>query len=202
MTTVEEALGRPDQSADARRARRVAVHTFRPRRSWPAVLTGIVVLALAVVSAAEVIAALAGNPLHLIPVDGAAGYAETTTWSEPSVQIASAILALIGLMLIVLALAPGSGHWTALRTDDPALVVGLTRPALRRAVAAAAQDVSGVDASDVTVRGNRLRVHVRTGLRDSEDLPAQVTEAVERRLAELAPLRNMRINTDVRYSEG
>lgn len=177
------------------------MHTFRPRRSWPAVLTGIVILALAVVSAAEVIAALAGNPLRLVPVGSATGYAEAATWSEPSVQIASAVLALIGLMLIVLALAPGSGHWTALRTDDPALVVGLTRPALRRAVAAAAQGVSGVDGTDVTVRGNRLRVHVRTGLRDPADLPAQVTEAVEHRLADLAPLRNMRINTDVRHSE-
>lgn len=202
MTTVEEALGRPDQNGDARRARRVAVHTFRPRRSWPAVITGIVVLALAVVSAAEVIAALAGSPLRLIPMEGATGYAAITTWSEPSVQIASAVLALIGLMLIVLALAPGNGYWTALRTDDPALVVGLTRPALRRAVAAAAQGVSGVDGADVAVRGNRLRVHARTGLRDSADLPARVTEAVEHRLAELAPLRNMRINTDVRYTEG
>ena len=202
MTTVEEALGRPDQSAAARRARRVAVHTFRPRRSWPAVITGLLVLALAVVAAAEVIAALAGTPLRLFPVGPAAGYAETATWSEPSVQIASAVLALIGLLLIVLALAPGSGHWTALRTDDPALVVGLTRSALRRAVAAAAHGVSGVDGADVTVRGNRLRVHVRTGLRDSSDLPEQVTRAVEERLAELAPLRNMRINTDVRYTEG
>lgn len=201
MTTVEEALGHPDQGID-RKARRVAVHTFRPRRSWPAVITGLLVLALAVVSAAEVIAALAGSPLRLIPVGAATEYATTTTWSEPSVQIASAVLALIGLALIVLALVPGKGRWMALRTDDPALVVGLTRPALRRAVASAAHGVGGVDGVNVSVRGNRIKVHVNTGLRDSEGLPAEVTAAVQRRLEELAPLRNMRINTYVRHAEG
>ncbi|MEU3020769.1 MULTISPECIES: DUF6286 domain-containing protein [unclassified Nocardiopsis] len=200
MTTVEEALGRPSQGID-RHAKRVAVHTFRPRRSWPAVLTGLVILVVAVVAAAEVIAALAGNPLRLIPVGQATDYAAATTWSEPSVQIASAVLALIGLALIVVALAPGRSRWTALRTDDPALVVGLTRPALRRAVAAAAQDVSGVDHVHVVVRGNRLRVHVRTGMRESDGMPAEVTSAVEHRLEELAPLRSMRIATHVRYAE-
>ncbi|MEE2052530.1 DUF6286 domain-containing protein [Nocardiopsis tropica] len=200
MTTVEEVLGRPDQGVD-RRAKRVAVHTFRPRRSWPAVITGLVILAVAVVAAAEVISALAGSPLRLIPVGAATGYAGATTWSAPSVQIASAVLALIGLALIVAALTPGHGHWTALRTDDPALVVGLTRPALRRAVAAAAHEVSGVDAVNVAVRGNRLRVHVRTGMREAAGLPAEVTAAVERRLEELAPLRSMRIATHVRYAE-
>lgn len=201
MSTVEEVLGSPSQGID-RRAKRVAVHTFRPRRSWPAVLTGLVILMVAVVAAAEVIAALAGNPLRLIPVGAATDYAGATTWSEPSVQIASAVLALIGLALIVVALAPGRGRWTALRTDDPALVVGLTRPALRRAVAAAAQDVSGVDSAHVAVRGNKLRVQVRTGMRDSRGLPGEVTAAVERRLEELAPLRSMRIATHVRYAEG
>ncbi|NYH53855.1 MULTISPECIES: DUF6286 domain-containing protein [Nocardiopsis] len=201
MTTVEEVLGRPDQGVDPR-ARRVAVHTFRPRRSWPAVITSLVILVVAVVAAAEVISALAGSPLRLVPVDAAAGYASTATWSTPSVQIASAVLALIGLALIVAALTPGQGRWTALRTDDPALVVGLTRPALRRAVSAAAEDVSGVDDAHVTVRGNRIRVHVRTGMRESEDLPLKVTAAVERRLEELAPLRSMRIATHVRYAEG
>ncbi|WP_017589169.1 DUF6286 domain-containing protein [Nocardiopsis ganjiahuensis] len=201
MTTVEEVLGSPSQGID-RRAKRVAVHTFRPRRSWPAVLTGFLILVVAVIAAAEVIAALAGNPLRLIPVGAATDYAGATTWSEPSVQIASAVLALIGLALIVVALAPGRSRWTALRTDDPALVVGLTRPALRRAVAAAAQDVSGVDSVNVAVRGNKLRVHVRTGMRESGELPGEVTAAVEHRLEELAPLRSMRIATHVRFAEG
>lgn len=201
MTTVEEVLGRPDQGVD-REARRVAVHTFRPRRSWPAVISGFVILVVAVVAAAEVIAALSGSPLGLFPVGTATEYAQTTTWSQPSVQIASALLALIGLVLIVAALAPGRGHWTALRTDDPALVVGMTRSALRRAVAAAAQDVSGVDQVGVHVRGSRIRVQVRTGMREAPELPAEVTAAVERRLEELAPLRSLRIATHVRYAEG
>ncbi|MFV2197636.1 DUF6286 domain-containing protein [Nocardiopsis sp. LOL_012] len=200
MTTVEEVLGRPDQGAD-RRAKRVAIHTFRPRRSWPAVATATVVLLLAVLSAAEVISALAGTPLRVLPVEAAADYAAATTWSQPSVQVASGVLALIGLALIALALAPGTGRWAALRTDDPALVVGLTRSALRRTVESAAQEVSGVDSVDVVVRGQRIRVYVRTRMPDWGGLPAEVTAAVERRLEELAPLRSMRIATDVRHAE-
>jgi hypothetical protein len=201
MTTVEEALGRPDQGVE-RKATRVAVHTFRPRRSWPAVITGLAILVVAVVAAAEVISALAGSPLGLIPVGPAEQYATTTTWSQPSVQIASAVLALIGLALIVVALVPGRSRWTVLRTGDPALVVGLTRPALRRTVSSAAQEVDGVDGVHVVVRGQRLRVHVRTGMRTADGLPEEVTAAVERRLEELAPLRSMRIVTHVRYAEG
>ena len=201
MTTVEEVLGRPGQGCD-RQARRAAVHTFRPRRSWPAVISGFVILGVAVVAAAEVIAALAGSPLGLFPVGTATGYAQTTTWSQPSVQIASALLASIGLALIVAALVPGRGHWTVLRTDDPALVVGMTRSALRRAVAAAARDVGGVDQVGVHVRGSRIRVQVRTGMREAPGLPAEVTAAVERRLEDLVPLRSLRIATHVRYAEG
>ena len=55
---------------------------------------------------------------------------------------------------------------------------------------------------NVAVRGNRMKVHVTTCLHDSEGLPAAVTSAVQHRLEELAPLRNMRINTHVRYTEG
>src|SRR5690625_7355325 len=128
MTTVEEALGHPDQGID-RKARRVAVHTFRPRRSWPAIITGLIVLVLAVVSAAEVIAALAGNPLRLLPVGAATEYATTTTWSEPSVQIAAAGLARIGLARIVLALVPGKGRWRAVRSDASSRGPGRARAA-------------------------------------------------------------------------
>lgn len=200
MTTVEEALSRPEPAAD-RKARRVAVHTFRPRRSWPAVIAGLVILAVAVIASAEVISALAGSPLRIIPVGQAADYAGGTRWSDPAVQIASLVLAAIGVLLIIVALVPGQSRWTALRTDDPALVVGLARSALRRTVAESAHQVSGVDSVHVAVRRRRIRLLVHTRLRESQTLSDEVTSAVEERLAQLAPLRDLRISTRVRFAE-
>jgi len=199
MTTVEEAVGRPD-GATVRRARRVAVHTFRPRRSWPALIAAAVLLAVAALAAAVVIASLAGAPLRIPLVTEAADRAAGARLGDPGVQIASAVLALIGLLLIGSALVPGRTGWTALRTDDPDLVVGVSRPALKRALAAAAREVGGVRGARVSVRGRRVRVRVDSDLSGSPTLRDEVNAAVQRRLGELDPLRGMRVGTRVRFS--
>ncbi|GAA3753239.1 hypothetical protein HDA32_004492 [Spinactinospora alkalitolerans] len=200
MTTVEEALSRPDPGV-ARRARRVAVHTFRPYRSWPAFIAGALLMVVAGLAAAEVISALVGSPLRLLPFERAAGYAGGARWSDPTVQVASGVLALIGLVLISLALVPGRGRWTALRTEDPNLVVGLSKSGLRRALAAAACDVDGVRSAHVKVGRSRVKVRAHTELRRDEELPEQVRSAVRQRVAELAPVRELKVRTQVRYAK-
>ncbi|MGI5120606.1 DUF6286 domain-containing protein [Marinactinospora thermotolerans] len=200
MTTVEDALTRPDP-ATTRRARRVAVHTFRPRRSWPAFIVGALIVAVAGLAAAEVISTLVGSPLRILPVDKAADYAGSARWNDPSVQVASAVLALIGLVLISLALVPGRGRWTVLRTDDPALVVGLSRAGMRRALTAAACEVDGVRGASVRVGRRRVKVRAETVLRHAGDLPAQVRAAVQGRLDELDPVRKPKVRAQVRYAK-
>ncbi|GAA3763580.1 DUF6286 domain-containing protein [Salinactinospora qingdaonensis] len=200
MTTVEDALGRPDP-VTAKRANRVAVHTFRPRRSWPALLVGLVVAGVAGLAAAEVISALIGRPFTGLPFQQAAEYAGEARWSDPAVQLASLVLALIGLVLISLALVPGRGRWLPLRTDDPALVVGLSRPALRRALSVAAREVDGVRSVQVRLGRRRVGVWAYTELRGDEELPDLLRQAVERRLADLAPLRELKVRTRVRYAK-
>ncbi|WP_285759547.1 DUF6286 domain-containing protein [Nocardiopsis ansamitocini] len=200
MTTVEEALSRPDPVV-ARRADRVAVHTFRPYRSWPAFIAGAVIMGVAGLAAVEVISALAGSPLSLLPVDRATGYAGSARWADPTVKIASGVLALIGLVLISLALVPGRGHWLALRTEDPAFVVGLSKGALRRALAAAACEVDGVRSAHVTLGRRRVAVRAHTELRRSDELPGLVREAVRRRLGDLAPVRELNVRASVRYAK-
>ncbi|GAB3493777.1 DUF6286 domain-containing protein [Nocardiopsis coralliicola] len=199
MTTVEEAVGRPDAAA-ARRARRIAVHTFRPRRSWPALIAAVVLFAVAALAAAEVISGLLGAPLRIPLFNAAAGQVAGARWSDPSVRVASVVLAVIGVVLIGSALLPGRGHWLPLRTGDADLVVGLSRPALRRALGAAARDVAGVRGARVSVRGRRVLVRVDTDLRESAALRDEVDGAVAARLEELAPLRGMRTRTRVRFS--
>ncbi|MBV2362652.1 DUF6286 domain-containing protein [Streptomonospora nanhaiensis] len=200
MTTVEDALMRPDP-ATARRARRVAVHTFRPRRSWPALIVGALVLLVAALAAAEVVSALVGSPMRTAVTTTAEEYAVGAQWGDPAVQAASLLLALIGLALIAIALLPGRGRFAPLRTDDPDLVVGLSRPALRRTLVLAAQSVGGVRAARVTVGRHRIGVRVHTDLIEAPELRGQVAAAVERRLTEIAPLGDFKVITHVRCAK-
>ncbi|RNL85493.1 DUF6286 domain-containing protein [Halostreptopolyspora alba] len=197
MTTVEDALSRPEPVA-VRCGSRLADHTLRPRRPWPVVLTGALVLALAVVVATEVVSGLAGHPLHMLPFERSGGSAHETGWSEPPMLGASVMLAVFGLVLIALALLPAWGRWTVLGTEDPGLLVGMERTALRDTVAAAARNVDGVRGVRVSVGRNGVRVRVRADPQSATSLREDVTVAAERRLAELGPFRALTVVTKVR----
>ncbi|WP_046471340.1 DUF6286 domain-containing protein [Allosalinactinospora lopnorensis] len=200
MTTVEETEEierRPDSSAE-RRTRRLAVRAFRPRRSWPAFLAGLVLLAAAVIIAAEIISTLAGAPLRILPFDRVAQVADAR-WNHPAVQVASGVLVLLGLLLVAVALLPGRGGYLPLRTGDPALVVGLSRSGMRSALAAAAREVDGVEDARVSVGRRRVRVRASTYLRTAEGLRDAVGDAVRERLAELDPLHSLTVRTRIRF---
>ncbi|MBB4929996.1 hypothetical protein F4561_000816 [Lipingzhangella halophila] len=198
MTTVEDALSRPEPVA-VRCGRRVAVRALQPRRLWPVVFAGALILAaLAVIAAVEVISGLAGDPLHLLPFEHATGSATEAQWTEPPVQGASVLLAVIGLALIGLALLPGRARWTVVRTDDQGLLVGMERSALRDTVAAAARNVNGVRSARVSVGRRGVRVRVRAESWSAASLRADVAAAAEHRLADLGPFRALAVSTKVR----
>ncbi|MDA2814946.1 DUF6286 domain-containing protein [Nocardiopsis sp. RSe5-2] len=200
MTTVGQVAGAPG-TAVVRRARRTARRAFRPRRSWPAFIAAVLVLAVAVLAGAAAVSAVAGAPLRVPVVGDALDRAAGMRWRDTAVLVAAGGAALVGLVLLVSALLPGRARWTALRTDDPDLVVGLSRSALRRAVAAAARGVSGVRGVRATVRRRAVRVRVDTELRDRPDLRDEVAEAVEERLDELVPLRRPKVRVRVRTAK-
>ncbi|GAA4893377.1 DUF6286 domain-containing protein [Streptomonospora salina] len=201
MTTVEDALRRPDPAA-GRRANRVAVRTFRPRRSWPVVIVGALVLGVAAPAAAEVASALAGAPLRTAVTSAAGEYAAGARWSDPVVRAASAVAALIGLVLIAAALVPGCGRSTGALTGTPELVVGLSRRGLKRTLAGAAHDVGGVCGARVSVGRRRVTVRVHTDLREAPELGTEVAAAVRGRLAELEPVRAFTVTARVRRWAG
>ncbi|WP_017556775.1 DUF6286 domain-containing protein [Nocardiopsis baichengensis] len=200
MTTVEDAVGRTG-TADVRRARRAARRTFRPRRSWPAVLAAVLLLAAAVLAAVVAVSVAAGSPVRVPAVAEAAERVAQLNWGHLAVQAVAGAAVLVGLVLLALALLPGRARWTALRTDDADLVVGLSRPALRRAVAAAARGVPGVRGVHASVRRRAVRVRVDTDLREAPDLRDEVRAAVEDRVDELAPLRRPKVRVRVRTAK-
>ncbi|MBB4935239.1 hypothetical protein F4561_006133 [Lipingzhangella halophila] len=203
MTTVEEAGAaerRSGPSAETR-ARRSAIRTFRPSRSWPALLAGLVLLAGAVLIAAEIVSTLVGSPLGIIPVGAIVPVLSGTGWNHPAVLGVSGALVLLGLILLVAALIPGRGGYLPLRTGDPALAVGLSRAGMRSALATAAREVDGVEGARVSVGRRRVRVRANTHLRAADGLREAVGDAVRERLAELAPLRPLRIRTRIKLAK-
>ena len=90
-----------------------------PRRTVPATIVGLVLLVAAVVVAISCIQLIAGSP-PLVPFGTLGELGRVTTWNDPRVLGAGAILSLAGLVLLacgllpghpqVLPLAPGNDH--------------------------------------------------------------------------------------------
>ncbi|MGQ0572889.1 MAG: DUF6286 domain-containing protein [Pseudonocardia sp.] len=173
----------------------------RPRRSIPAALVATALLALAVVTAVTCVQMLLGQaPL----VDAAALLAAggSLAWSQPPVLAAAGVVAALGLVLVLVAVTPGTPTVLALETRDGVPDAGATRRSLGRALALAASDVDGVSAASVRVRARTVTATVRTPLYDAADLPDQVRDALATRLADIAPARPPRVRVRARTEKG
>nr|WP_193374626.1 DUF6286 domain-containing protein [Nocardiopsis ganjiahuensis] len=189
-------------AAESRSAQRVAIRTFRPRRSTAAILVSTVTVLIAGVAAAEVIAVLVGSPLRVLPLQRVSESAASARWAGPELTVASAATATIGLYLLLTALIPGKASHMVLRTDDRDLVVGLSRQGLRRMVESAALEVDGVTGARARIRSRTVRVVVRAPEHTDVALRAGVESRVRERVLELAPARPVRVRARVRYVKG
>jgi hypothetical protein len=164
-----------------------AGRAFRPSRGLPATVAALALLGIGGLTAVHVVSALLGLPVKLVPYERWARWASATPWNDSRVLAVASALALIGLVLLLIAVVPGRGRMIALRTGDPDLVVGLPRRALARALRARANQVDGVRSAGARMRGWHADVSVRTDLRDTTALGDRVRGAVEDELARLAP---------------
>ncbi|MBB5493740.1 alkaline shock response membrane anchor protein AmaP [Nocardiopsis exhalans] len=194
--------GPAPSEADARSAHRVAVRTFRPRRSTAAVVVSTVTVLVAGLAAAELIAVLVGAPLRFVPLERVSEPAIGARWAGPEMIIASATTAVIGLYLLLTALVPGQSSHMVLRTDDRDLVVGLSRRGLCRIAESAAQEVDGVAGARARIRSRTVRVMVRTPEHTAPGLRTRVESGVRERVLELGPARPVRVRAKVRPVKG
>ncbi|GAA0338969.1 DUF6286 domain-containing protein [Actinoallomurus spadix] len=183
-------------------SRRGGRRVFRPRRAVPAVLAAAALAAAAFLIAVEVITSLLSHRSgSVLPVPYLAGLGRATRWADPLALAVACLLAVLGLLLILLALWPGRPRVIALAFDDPDVVVGITAAGLRRQLAQAARNVDGVTRARVRLRRGGVRVQAASPLRDPRGLPEQVERAVTGRLRELAPLRPPHVRVTVRNRE-
>ncbi|MCO5974014.1 DUF6286 domain-containing protein [Actinoallomurus soli] len=190
--------GRPPAEMSRRERRRA----FRPRRAIPAIVTAAALAAATILIAVEVITALVSHRAgNVLPVPYLARLGRDTRWADPLALAVAALIAALGLLLLLLALWPGRPRVIALAFDDPAALVGITVAGLRRQLAQAARTVDGVTGARVRVRRGGVRVRAVSPLRDPQGLAEQVEHAVTGRIRELAPLHPPRVHVTVRHRE-
>lgn len=179
-------------------ADRATINAFRPRRVIPAVVTAVLMTALGVFVALEVISALVGHPLRLLPYDRMLTWASSTPWSDPRVMWGATVVGLLGLLLVLLALIPGRPTLIPVRTGDRDLMIGMQRRGFTRSLAHAAERVQGINRARVRLVGKSVRVDADSGLRDTTGLADAVREAVTGRIAALSPVWNHPVHVRLR----
>ncbi len=115
-------------------------------------------------------------------------WAKRTRWDRTVIRVWSAILMVIGLLILVIELKPRRVSRLSLRSDQPATDAAVTRGGLARTLRAAATRVDGISAAAVVVRRRRARVAATAAARGrpaTEALTGPVTQAVQDRLSEL-----------------
>jgi Family of unknown function (DUF6286) len=112
-------------------------------------------------------------------------WAGKTRWDQLVIQVWSAILIVIGAVILALELKPRRVTRLPLRSGDDATDAAVTRRGLAGTLQAAATGVDGVSAASAVVRRRRARVTATAAARGrpaTEALRQPVTQALQDRL--------------------
>jgi hypothetical protein len=115
-------------------------------------------------------------------------WAGKTPWDHLVVQVWSAILIVVGALILALELKPRRVTRLKLRSDDKATDAAMTRGGLAGALRAAALDIDGISKAAIRVRRRRARITATAAARDravADTLRQPVTDAASRRLDDL-----------------
>ncbi|MFG2988005.1 DUF6286 domain-containing protein [Streptomyces sp. NPDC048257] len=172
------------------------------RRPWsarriPAALTALIIAVAAGTLLFDVIRVRAGQ--------AAAGWRirladelATRPLDDPALQIGAAIIAVIGLWLIILALSPGLRHQLPLETPDAEMRAVLDREAAELKLRDAAMRVPGVSAAKVRVFQHRIKARADVRFRATADVKADLRAALQEALDRLALVRPPSLDVRVR----
>ena len=115
-------------------------------------------------------------------------WAHKTRWNQVVVRVWSAVLIVIGVVILILELRPHRVTRLRLRSADDATDAAVTRGGLAGALRTAATGVDGISAAAVSVRRRRARVTAKAAARGrtaTDELKEPLTQAVRDRLDSL-----------------
>lgn len=160
----------------------------RPRRSLPATLLALVLLAAGASVAITAVQLLLGEPPWL-SYDRAAEALHSVRWADTAVLVAGIVVAALGLLLLLCALVPGARTVLPLSADNSAVDSGVSRRSYRDLLAGTAAGVDGVRKVRLRVRARSVEAVVRTDRTNTTGLADAVESALSRRLEQLEPQR-------------
>lgn len=166
--------------ARSRRLRR------RPSRTVPATIVAVLVLALGVLVAIAAISRLVTGSWDTV-VTRPAGSVATQTWASSAVLTAAVLALVVGVVLVVAGLKPGS--YRSARLNGPTgegveqTDYVITNGAVARLAAGAADLVDGVDKVSASAGGRTVRLRLTTSSEQTAQIRDRVVEGVTRSLA-------------------
>ncbi|MGW7436904.1 DUF6286 domain-containing protein [Streptomyces sp. NPDC054849] len=166
----------------------------RPRvgRPWsarriPAAVTALVIAAAAAVFLFDIARVRAGADA------GAADWRmrladelATRPLNDMWIQIGAAVIALLGLWLIILAVTPGLRHQMPLRSPDADVRAVLERDAVALLLRDAAMRVPGVSGARIRIGRRRIGARANVRYRPAADVKTDLLAALQGELAQLA----------------
>ena len=116
------------------------------------------------------------------------------------------VLAVLGLILLLLAIRPGTPTVLPLRhlVDDDGgrgAEAGVRRTTLTKDLATTAGTVAGVTSADVSARRRRITATVQVAAADPDAVPGAVRERLEARLGEIGPAARPRVRVRARAAK-
>jgi uncharacterized protein DUF6286 len=168
----------------------------RPRRSVPAVLTALVLLAACALVVTALVQRLLGEP-PVLSYNAVAAGAHNTAWNELPVLVGGGAAVLAGAALLAAAVLRGRPVVLPL-APAPGFETGTTRHGLRTSLRATAAQVDGVAAARVKLGRRTVSVRVKTHRTHREGLADAVRTAVQRRLDGIELARPPKVRIRVR----
>ncbi|GLZ53488.1 DUF6286 domain-containing protein [Actinomycetospora sp. NBRC 106378] len=175
----------------------------RPRRSLPATIVALVMLAVCVLVVVAVVQSLLGRT-PFITLSALLGVTSSQSWSSAGTVAVAIVLAVLGLILLVIALRPGTPTVLPLRAlvddDDGSrgADAGVRRNTLTKDLATTAGAVPGVTSADVSARLGRITATVTVAAADPAAVPAEVQTRLETRIVEIGPAARPRVRVRAR----
>ena len=174
----------------------------RPRRSVPAAITALIVLALCVAVAVATIQTLLGQA-PFVRLDQLLAVSSSQQWNSVGAIVAAVVAAVLGVILLLAALRPGKPTVLPLarlvdHDGSPLADAGVRRQTLAKDLTAAARAVNGVSTATVSARRATVTVTVVTASSEPEAVPGRVSERLTERLGEIAPARLPRVRVRAR----
>jgi hypothetical protein len=150
-----------------------------------ATLLALILLLGGLLAVIEIVLAALGRSPWLAPHPDWTAWLGDQTLAPAAVRAALIGAAVLGLVLLVLALRRGRPGALPLPARVEAVRTTASRRGIERTLRAAATRPDGVREARVRARRRTVRVKAATALRDPADLQSQVADAVTRRLDEL-----------------